>query len=345
MQEICMELLDLSRYEATKILGTGADYEVRAAVDRETGKQVVLKRPQPQTVRHQLHAGIEARTERTLQAYQRVGQTIPTVVRIIGYTDRANHDAYFGETLGQTYRVTVEERASGIPLVGDPMARIAGTPIGVGQNLFVLFPLLQPPSSSPFTIHEQLLDLEETFFQAGYILLDLRPQNIFYQPGAGRITVIDCGALVAKDGESDRRGRPPRDIHDFYLEMLKFYTTSQPPPAHASGYREPHGLRPVVSFERELDGMAQNFRTVLDPVVRDAALAIIGRLRQRAYAAFDDFRRELTAYLEAVSLAHQALPYLSEAREAWVEALHWLHADYWQKFLFDPETELAVFER
>src|SRR5262249_51490779 len=92
-----MEQVDLSRYAATGILGIGADYEARAAVERATGRQVVLKRPAPEIVRRRQHAGIEARTDRMLQAYQEVGHTIPTVVPIVGYTERANHDAYFGE--------------------------------------------------------------------------------------------------------------------------------------------------------------------------------------------------------------------------------------------------------
>ena len=338
-----MERVDLHSYEATEILGTGADYEVRAAVERETGKQVVLKRPHPYMVRRQLHAAIEARTDRTLQAYQEVGHTIPTLVSIMGYTDRVNHDAYFGDTLGQAYRVIVEERAAGIPLVGDPMARILGVPIGIGQNLFALFPLVQPESSPSFAIHQQLLDLEEVFFQAGYILLDLRPQNIFYQPAAGRITVIDCGALVQKNGASDRRGRPPRGVHDFYLEMLKFYTTPQQPPTQARGYWDPYGLRPVVSFEQEVDRLAQNFNAVPDHMVHNTALTIIGQLRQRAYAAVDDFRRDLMAYLEAVHVAHRALPSFAAVRQVWTEALNELRAEYWQRYLFDPETELAGF--
>jgi hypothetical protein len=339
-----MEQVDLRRYEAAGILGTGADYEVRAAVERETGKQVVLKRPNPHTVRRHLHEGIEARTDRILQAYRDVGHTIPTVVCIVGYSERANHDAYFGETLGQVYRVIVEERAAGIPLVGDPMARITGVPIGIGQNLFALFPLVQPEGCPPFAIHQQLLDLEEAFYRAGYILLDLRPQNIFYQPAAGRITAIDCGALVKRNEEPDRRGIPPRDIHDFYLEMLKFYTTPQQPPAEASGYRDPYGLRPIVSVEHELDRLAQNFKMVRDTVVHETALTMIGQLRQRGYAAFDDFRRDLMAYLEAVRLSYEALPNLPAARQAWAEALNGLRAEYWQRYLFDPETELAGFK-
>ena len=338
-----MEHVDLQRYETTGILGTGADYEVRAAVERETGKLVALKRPHPHTVRQQLHIAIEARTDRALQAYRDVGHTISTVVPIVGYTERANHDAYFGETLGQDYRVIVAERALGIPLVGDPMARITGVPIGIGQNLFALFPLVQPEDFPPFAIHRQLLDMEEAFFRAGYVLLDLRPQNIFYQPAAWRIAAIDCAALVGTDEEPDRRGRPPRGIHDFYLEMLKFYTTPQPPPTQTSGYWHPYGLRPVVSFEHELDRIAQSFAPVSDAGVREAMLRIVGQLRQRAYLAVEDFRGDLMAYLEAVRRWHQALPNLSEVQQVWGEALNGLRADYWQRYRFDPDTELAAF--
>ena len=38
-----MEQVDLRCYEATGVLGIGADYEVRAAVERNTGRQVVLE--------------------------------------------------------------------------------------------------------------------------------------------------------------------------------------------------------------------------------------------------------------------------------------------------------------
>ena len=49
-----MEQVDLQRYEATGVLGIGADYEARAAVERDTGRQVVLKRPAPETVRRRM---------------------------------------------------------------------------------------------------------------------------------------------------------------------------------------------------------------------------------------------------------------------------------------------------
>ena len=111
MGQHLMEKVDLSRYEATGLLGSGADYQVRSAVDRETGRPVVLKRPVPQMISRRMHGATEARTERVLQAYQEVGHTISLVVPILGYTDPANHDEFFGDSLGQEYRVVVEERA------------------------------------------------------------------------------------------------------------------------------------------------------------------------------------------------------------------------------------------
>lgn len=336
-----MEQIDLNRYQITGLLGAGADDEVRAAVERETGVQVVLKRPEPQMIRRQLHAGIEARTDLSLQAYQEVGHIIPTLVPIMGYTERTNHDAYFGDDLGQAYRVIVAERAVGIPLVGETKARFTGVPIGVGQHLFTLFPLVQLDDHPPFAIHQQLLDVEKQFFHAGYILLDLRPQNGFYQPDAERISVIDCGALIDRNRVVDARRQPPQDIHDFYLEMLKFYTIPQRPPMQARDYRDPHGLRPVVNFERELDDMARQFKAVTDTAVQDAAQAMIGQIRHRAYMEFEGFRRDLFAYLETVRVYHQSLPDLVEAQRVWAEALDWLRDAYWQRYLFRPETELA----
>jgi len=340
-----MEQIELNRYEVTGILGSGADYEARSAVDRETGAQVVLKRPEPQMIRRQMHTNIEARTDRLLQVYEEVGHTIAALVPIVGYTERANHDAYFGDDLGNDYRVFVAERAPGIPLVGDVKARFTGVPIGIGQNLFTLFPLLRSGDHPPFAIHQQLLGVEEQFFNAGYILLDLRPQNVFYQPDAGRISVIDCGALIDLNGVADSGRRSPQDIHDFYLEMLKFYTTPQAPPMQTRGYRDPYGLRPVTNFERELDEMARQFKDAADETVQGAAQTLIDQIRQRAYTAFEDFRRDLFAYLETVSAYHQSLPDFAEAQQVWSEALDWLRDDYWQRYLFRPETDLAGLTR
>ena len=340
-----MEQVGLSRYEASDVLGSGADYEARSAVDQQTGQQVVLKRPMPQMIIRRMHGGTEARTDRTLQVFQEMDRAMPQVVPILGYTDRANHDWFYGDSLGQEYRVVVEERARGIPLlVSDARARITGVPVGAGQNLFALYPLVQPAGMQAFPIHRQLLDLEEMFVQAGYILLDLRPQNIFYQPGSGRVTVIDCGALTSIDSEPVVRGRPAPDIHDFYLEMLKFFTTPQRPPTQAGGYRYPYGQRPVVNFDHELQEMAASFDQIPDPPQRQA-LHLIKQVRSRAYTDLADFRRDLEVYLDQVTERNDGLPNLPEARTAWGEALGWLRGDHWQRYLFDQESELADLER
>ena len=100
------------------------------------------------------------------------------------------HDEFFGDALGGEYRVTVEHRAKGIPLLGDHMARITGVPVGAGQNLFALHPLVHPKpfngdqangdqangdqsGSDPadrgpeyFPIQRQLLDVQQGFFEA-----------------------------------------------------------------------------------------------------------------------------------------------------------------------------------
>lgn len=338
-----MEQVDLQRYQITGLLGTGADYDVRAAIDQETQQQVVLKRPVPQAISRQMHGAIEARTDRTLQFYQEVGNQIPHLSPILGYSERANHDSYYGDSLGQEYRVLVVARAQGIPLAGDVRARILKVPIGLGQNLFALYPLPYSASDTPFAVQQQLVHLQEQFYKAGYVLLDQGPQNIFYQPATNSITIIDSGDLVAPDEESGSRSRRRRDIHDFYLEVLKYYIVPQPPPGDAAGYRDPYGMRPVISLEEELDELARRFGNFADPA-RNAALYLIAKVRDRAYTEFRDFRKDLTAYFEEVRIRNRSLSNLNEAKQAWHDAMQLLHGDHWRRYLFDPVADLAAFD-
>ena len=347
-----MEQVELNRYEETGKLGSGADYEVRSAIDRETGLQVVLKRPMPQMITRQMHWSTEARTDRVLQVHQTMTRKIPGLVPVLGYTERANHDEFFGDSLGQEYRVTVEERASGIPLyVSDPRAKITGVPVGAAQHLFALFPLFDGANDVYYDahpIHQQLLDVQQSFLESGYILFDVGPQNIFFQPGIGKITVIDCGALVDQNGEADSRGRPPKDIHDFYLEVLKYYTTPSMPPTEVDGYRDGYGLRPVVRFQEELDEMARNYISAgelesVDENCCDSALRLIDNVRQRAYSSIDGFRHDLMEHLDARAERNSKLPHIEQSWQAWDEALGWFQDDYWRRFIFDPDTEFAGF--
>jgi hypothetical protein len=216
-------------------------------------------------------------------------------------------------------------------------------PIGLGQNLFALYPLPYSGTGTPFAVQQQLIDLQERFFKSGYVLLDQGPQNIFYQPSGNSITIIDSGDLVTPVEERGSRSRRHRDIHDFYLEMLKYYTVPQLPPEAADGYRDPHGMRPVISLEEELDELARRFGNFADPA-RNAALYLIAKVRDRAHTEFEEFRKDLTAYLEEVRIRNQTLPNLNEAKQAWRNALQLLHEDYWRRYLFDPVTELALFD-
>ena len=337
-----MELVKLDHYELTGLLGSGADYEVRSAVERETGTQVVVKRPVPQMISRRMHGSIEERTDRTIQVYEELANSIPQVCPMLGYTEQANHDAFFGDELGQEYRVTISQRAAGIPLVGDVRARILRVPIGLGQNLFCLFPLCFAEDDDPFPIQRQLLDAEERFHQAGYVLLDMGPQNIFFQPGAAKMSIIDPGALLTGDMDRTPVGRAPQDIHDFYLEVLKFYTTFLPPPIDVNGYRDPFNMRPVVNFEQELQEMAHGLST--EPTAteecRKAGIALMEQVRGRACESFADFRGGLATYLDELGQRNLALPNLAEARGAWNDALQLLREDHWNKYVFNADEEL-----
>ena len=336
-----METVTLDRFELVGPLGSGAEYDVRAAVDRETGEPVVLKRPSPQTVSRQMHGPVEERTARALEAYERAGQFSAVVPRVIGVTDVALHDAYFGEDLGQPYSVRVEERAAGIPLVGDPRSRILRVPIGLGQNLFALHPLALPDGVANWPVQSQLLEAQEIYADAGYALLDLGPHNVFYSPGTGRITLVDATALVGHGVERAQGNRGPQDVHDFYIEMVKFYLAPDLPPTDAAGYFDPYNQRPVISIDDECDSLISAFASA-DDALRDAATACLSRVRQRGYAAVADFASDLRECLRLITIRNEQMPEPQTALEAWHTALHRLSEDHWTRYRFDANTELAA---
>ena len=336
-----MDTVTLDRFELVGPLGSGADYDVRAAVDRETGALVVLKRPSPQTVSRQMHGPTEERTARALEAYERAGQYCDAVPRVIGVTDVALHDEYFGEDLGQPYSVRVEERAAGIPLVGDPRSRILRVPIGLGQNLFALHPLALPDGVDGWPIQAQLLEAQEIYANAGYALLDLGPHNVFYSPGTGRIALVDASALVGHGVERSQGNRGPQDVHDFYVEMLKFYVAPALPPTEAAGYFDPYNQRPVISIEDECDSLVSAFASG-DDALRDATNARLAKIRQRAYASVADFGADLRECLRLITIRNDRMADRDAAQEAWRAALHRLSEDHWTRYRFDANTELVA---
>ena len=378
-----MDIVTLDRFELTGALGSGADYDVRAAVDRETGQPVVLKRPSPQAVRRQMHGPIEERTDRILTAYEAAGQYCPTepvgrppddindreayaaalaarrdaeeagqlpagVPRIIGVTNAAIHDAYFGDDVGQPYRVRVEERAYGIPLVGDPRSRILRVPIGLPHNLFALHPLWWHDFYNTWPVQEQLLAAQAVFANAGYALLDLGPHNVFYSPYLRQITLVDIGALVGH-GVERAYGNAPQDVHDFYLEMLKYYITPEPPPRVAAGHYDPYNQRPVISLEQECDDLTTAFKTAGGELA-DAVVDCIARVRRRDYSSVAEFGQD---YQECLHLARERNKQIMDAEppqdplgegpvhiRAWLDAVERLAEPHWTRYLFDTDNEL-----
>ena len=338
---LAMETVTLDRFELVGPLGSGADYDVRSAVDLATGEAVVLKRPSPQAVRRQMHGPIEERTARSLEAYERAGQHSDVVPRVIGVTEVGIHDEYFGEDLGQPYSIRVEERAAGIPLVGDPRSRILRVPIGLGQNLFALHPLALPDGVTDWPVQSQLLEAQEIYTNAGYALLDLGPHNVFYSPGSGRISLVDASALVGHGVERSQANRGPQDVHDFYVEMVKFYLAPELPPNNAAGYFDPHSQRPVISIEDECDSLVTAFASA-DDALREATTVCLGKVRQRGYTSVGDFAADLRECLRLITIRNDQMADRQAALEAWRAALHRLSEDHWTRYRFDANIELAA---
>ena len=335
-----MEEIDLARYEITGLLGTGADYEVRSAIDLETQTQVVMKRPVPQTISRQMHGFTEVRSDQTIKFYEETAHFIPELSPLLGYSKRANHDEYYGDTTGHEYRVLVMERARGIPLVGDVRSRILKVPIGLGQNLFALFPLPYYGSTDAFTIQEQLLNMQTACYEHGYILLDINPQNVFYDPLNRLVKVIDSGDLIDTRQEAPNvNNKGQRDIHYFYLEIMKYYTNADGLPDNIDGYRNAYGMRPIISLSDEIQSLTTSSETS-EPDINLKYNHILAKIENKQYGSVDQFKNDLTEYLDKVKIQHRDKHDVSLHMGTWYEAMNLLTNSHWTKYMFNPVSDL-----
>ncbi len=336
-----VDAIDPERFSLGGLLGLGANYEVYAAIDRETGKDVVLKRPWAQMIRGGQSRHVDELSARLIEVHQLLGNAAPRIAPLVGYSERVRHDGFFGDALPQEYSVVVEERARGVPLVADIKDKFRGVPIGLGQNLFALYPLVQGAFESPATVLEQLLDVEEAFTRVDCLIMDLRPQNAFFDPKQGTITVIDIGMCV--DLRTASGPRPAPDIHDCLAELCKFYLAPQSPPTQSNGYREPFGMGPPLGFAKELDRMIQACSDLATGALQDIAIGILQRVKRRDYGAVAPFRRDLQQYFTLIDARNRTLQEFPNLVEVWRQGLELLREKYWQKFRFDPDADLAQY--
>lgn len=338
-----MQQVKLERFTLEEFLGSGADYEAHAATDSETGRPVVIKRPNPDYIVRQMHLRIEALSEQLVEVHKAVGDSLPYLASMVGYTESAPHGDYFGDDLKDGYRVLVEERAKGVPLICDIRDKFKGVPIGLGQTLFALHPLVPHPSNGSSAVQNQLLDLEESFLAVGHLCLDMRPQNVYFDPAEARITVIDIGATPTQGPASQGRlsmGTGPKDFHDFSLEVFRFYATPDPPPTDAGGYGEPVGMRSVPDFDTQIGDLVRSYAALRDEDLKEVAIAALQKIQSRSYASFGEFRADFTQYLGLVEERNRNLPNLPGLITSWAEALGMLSTGYWKKYMFDADSDL-----
>ncbi|MCH8063403.1 MAG: hypothetical protein IH861_12990 [Chloroflexi bacterium] len=336
-----LEPADLSRFQRGPIIGEGADMQVFAATDIENGMPVVVKRPHPQLVTRSQHKAVEARIERTLALRDKLGADVSGLCNLTGIAPPARHDAYFGDSLGEPYTVVVEEWARGVPLVGSSLDRIRRNPIALPYSLFALHPVVLGPANERTTIARQALDLVEAFLRVDTLLLDMRPQNVYFDPLRAKITLIDIAGAEAERPESRRH--QALDFHDVGLELFMWYTTPQDFPRDGSHLGISDQADSVSNFRRDVESLIQEHSSLSDADRREAALPVLERLRQRSYGAFDDFRRDFEHYLTLIDVHNRLLAERPEPLRVWHEAASRLNEPYWGKFRFDAQRDLAPY--
>ncbi len=334
--------MDLARFTVEGLLGEGADVQVFAATDTMSSDPVVLKRPHPTLIQRGQHREVERQMRRVQSLHDELGDSLHHAVEVIGLATADGQASPFGDSLGQGYTVTVERRAKGLPLAGSPSDAIKGMPIGLPQNLFARHPVVAHSSRGAFCIAKDLMDAVEVFHGAGHLLLDLRPQNVFFEPCRAEVTITDLGGVV---DAREATGRTPQlDFHDALVEVLKWYVPAGEPPARAGEYAGPYGMDSVPDFTRDIEAMLDAYSELAPGSLRDAATSVLQTTRRRGYVSFGAARYDFDRLVDLMTERYAELAGSQTALDAWTEAAAWLRDPAWGKFLFDAEADLAEYE-
>lgn len=332
---------ELGRYRLEGKLGEGADLEVFAATDSQTDIPVVIKRPHPTIVSRSQHSEVERRIATATLFREQFLDSLPNITRLLAYTEPYPHDDFFGDSLGDAYSVTIEERAKGLPLVGSALDGIKRKPIGLPQNLFALHPVIGHKNRVRFSILLDILDVAEAFHNAGVLLLDLRPQNVYFNPQDATIKVIDVSNIAEERQRTHRHAA--LDLHDFYLELFKWYLTPVTPPSEPSIYCEPYGMDSVAMFNQNMSALIRDYSDQSSDSRNLAVLTILEKVKERAYENLPQFRADFEEYLTSLEETYERHHLNSILTEAWEKSESLLHDPYWNKYLFDPDQDLTHF--
>ena len=308
--------------------------QVFAAVDLDSGTRCVVKRAHPSLTSRNIHDDVERRV--TLQGQLRSeGAAIAGLPRLLAITAPDRFAWYFGDDLGNSYVVQVEERAVGIPLLGSVGDQVRGHPVGLPLNLFALHPSTEHMGRNIENQARAVLGVIEQCLETGFLAGDLGPRNLFYSPGTGRTTVIDLGSLMIPRPKGRRS--PAFDLNDILFEFFQFYTTPGGLPSLPDGYTQVKEQRLVGPLERMVKSMIEKFSAQADAGKRASAEAILTDIAERRFHSVDEFRSNFELYLSETVRE----PRSETSDRAWSSALKRLHEPFWTKYQFDAHSELV----
>ena len=122
--------------------------------------------------------------------------------------------------------------------------------------------------------------------------------------------------------------------------MLKYYTSDICPPNEIAGYRDPRGMRPILSAEEELYSLSQ----YISDHTSSAAIKyarIIERIQKADYLDIDAFSVDLTAFFDDVRIQNREVNNITSNITIWREAASLLSEQHWSKYNFDAEETLS----
>ncbi|MCH8309828.1 MAG: hypothetical protein IIB17_04945 [Chloroflexi bacterium] len=176
----------------------------------------------------------------------------------------------------------------------------------------------------------------------GYLLMDLRPQNVFYSPKTGDVSIIDVGDFRVPQ-EATRR-HPLLDINDVFLDLFRWHVPASDPPLDFDSWTRYTEPPRAPRFEHAVDDTLRLFASEEATEDRSLAMGILERIKARGYSSIPEFETDVREFFELRKRRITSSPALASQMGLWKQGIAMMRDDYWRKFLFSAKPDLTAYE-
>jgi hypothetical protein len=132
-------------------------------------------------------------------------------------------------------------------------------------------------------------------------------------------------------------------MNDMLLDLFRWYVPAGDPPLEFDSWTQYIEPPRSARLERAAEDTKRIFLREESTEDRGLAIRILDRIKARGYFRVSEFKAEILELLELRRVRLASSPTFEPHISLWKQGLATMHNDYWSKYLFSANSDLAAY--